>query len=140
MIGRPCRRWRPTAWCTGSGMAGFREASTSWWKTASAPASTSRCPADGLLIWHVDDNVSSDNTQEWYPGHTTSGHYLVAVEQADGLFQLEQNQNNGNSGDPFPGSANARSFNSTTTPSSLALLRRGVVRQREQHLRTPTAS
>ena len=77
-------------------------------------------PSDGLLIWHIDDNVTGDNTQEWYPGHTTSGHYLVALEQADGLFQLEQNQNNGNAGDPFPGSTDARSFNSTTTPSSLA--------------------
>lgn len=77
-------------------------------------------PGDGLLIWHVDDNVLGDNTQEWYPGHTSSGHYLVALEQADGLFQLEQNQNNGNSGDPFPGSTNARSFNSITTPSSLS--------------------
>jgi len=76
-------------------------------------------PGDGLLIWHVDDNVLSDNTQEWYPGHTTSGHYLVALEQADGLFQLDQNQNNGNSGDPFPGSTDARSFNSTTAPNSL---------------------
>lgn len=77
-------------------------------------------PGNGLLIWHVDDNVVTDNTKEWYPGHTSSGHYLVALEQADGLFQLEQNSGNGNTGDPYPGSTNARAFNSTTTPNSLA--------------------
>jgi immune inhibitor A len=76
-------------------------------------------PAGGLLIWHIDDGVLSDNDQEWYPGHTSSGHYLVALEQADGLYQLEQNQNQGNGGDPYPGTTNARAFNSTTTPGSL---------------------
>jgi immune inhibitor A len=77
-------------------------------------------PAAGLLIWHIDDGVSSDNDNEWYPGHTTSGHYLVALEQADGDWDLEQDQNSGDSGDPFPGASNRRSFNSTTTPNSLA--------------------
>jgi immune inhibitor A len=77
-------------------------------------------PASGLLVWHIDESVNTDNTREWYPGNTGSGHYLVAVEQADGLFELEQSQNSGNSGDVFPGSTDARSFNSTTVPNSLS--------------------
>jgi M6 family metalloprotease-like protein len=40
-------------------------------------------PQAGLLIWHVDDTQTS-NANEWYPGHTSSGHYWVALEQADG--------------------------------------------------------
>jgi immune inhibitor A len=77
-------------------------------------------PTSGLLIWHIDDNVSSSNRNEWYPGHTSSGHYLVALEQADGNFNLEKHQNLGDGADAYPGSTNNRSFNSTTSPNSLA--------------------
>jgi immune inhibitor A len=74
-------------------------------------------PSDGLLIWHIDE-TQSGNTAEWYPGHTTSGNYLVALEQADGLWQMEQNANTGNSGDPFPGSSSVTTFSAASTPSS----------------------
>ncbi|MBN2226604.1 MAG: M6 family metalloprotease domain-containing protein [candidate division Zixibacteria bacterium] len=71
----------------------------------------------GLLIWHIDE-TQSDNDDEWYPDHTTSGNLLVALEQADGLFELEQKQSVGNSGDPFPGSTNADMFSPATTPNT----------------------
>ncbi|HEU4435900.1 MAG TPA: M6 family metalloprotease domain-containing protein, partial [candidate division Zixibacteria bacterium] len=76
-------------------------------------------PSSGLLIWHIDDTVSSGNTRPWYPPNSPSaGHYTVALVQSDNLFQLEKNLNSGNSGDPFPGSAVNRTFNSSTTPNS----------------------
>ncbi|MFA6455992.1 MAG: M6 family metalloprotease domain-containing protein, partial [Bacteroidota bacterium] len=75
-------------------------------------------PGNGLLIYHIDEAVTSDNQNEWYPGHTTSGHFLVALEQADGLYELEKSNNSGNTGDPFPGSTNARTFGDLTAPSS----------------------
>jgi immune inhibitor A len=75
-------------------------------------------PAGGLLIYHVDEAVSTQNDREWYPGYTSNGHYLVALEQADGLWSMEKNVNSGNHGDPFPGSTNKTSFDSTTTPDS----------------------
>lgn len=75
-------------------------------------------PGSGLLIYHVDENVATDNDNEWYPGHTFSGHYLVALEQADNLYQLEKFQSYGDVGDPFPGSYTAVSFSNGTTPSS----------------------
>ncbi len=79
-------------------------------------------PGAGLLIWHVDDGIdpgdNTDNSDEWYPGHTSFGHYRVALEQADGLFELDKNMDNGDTGDPFPGSTNNTSFSSLTTPSS----------------------
>jgi M6 family metalloprotease-like protein len=75
-------------------------------------------PGGGLLVFHVDESVTTDNQYEWYPGHTSSGHYLVALEQADGLFDLERNYNRGNSGDPYPGSSSNRNFHSTTVPNS----------------------
>jgi len=74
-------------------------------------------PGYGLLIYHVDE-AQSGNDNQWYPGYTAHGHYLVAVEQADGLWQLEQNINAGNNGDPFPGSSDNRAFNDTTIPDS----------------------
>ena len=75
-------------------------------------------PAAGLCIYHVDEAVSTQNDREWYPGYTSNGHYLVALEQADGLWSMEKNVNSGNNGDPFPGSTNKTSFDSTSIPDS----------------------
>ena len=74
-------------------------------------------PASGLLIWHIDDG-KTNNGSAWWPGQDSSQHYLVALEQADGLFQLEHATSMGNAADPFPGSLNATSFSSSTSPNS----------------------
>jgi immune inhibitor A len=74
-------------------------------------------PGRGLLIYHVDE-TQSGNDHQWYPGHTSYGNYLVAVEQADGLWQLEQNQSSGDAGDPYPGSTDNRIFDDESTPDS----------------------
>ncbi len=74
-------------------------------------------PWHGLLIYHIDTLVPNNNNQ-WYPGYTDSGHYRVAVEQADGLWQLEQNLSAGDAGDPYPGSTDNRYFNDTSVPDS----------------------
>lgn len=74
-------------------------------------------PGQGLLIYHVDD-AQSNNRNEWYPGHTSSGHYMVALEQADGRWDMEKNENRGDGGDPFPGTTYNRHFDSYSTPDS----------------------
>ena len=92
-------------------------------------------PADGLLIWHIDESKTG-NTKEWYPisaggspANTNSGNFLVRMVQADGLFQMDitnqtatlpssAQQNQGDSGDPFPGSSNNRNFGTNTFPNS----------------------
>ena len=62
----------------------------------------------GLLIWHVDDNVTTSNTR---PQMTPAEHYRISVEQADGLFDLEHLVNPGDSGDVFvPGTEFSPSF------------------------------
>jgi len=71
----------------------------------------------GLLLWHVDQDVSGNDNQ-WYPGHTSDGHYQVALEQADGLWELEKNIDQGDAGDPFPGTSNNRSFTPCSVPNS----------------------
>lgn len=76
-------------------------------------------PGAGLCIYHVDDNMDWEwNDDEWYPGHENQGHYLVAVEQADGDWDLEQNVNAGDAGDPYPGSSANRTFDAGSRPNS----------------------
>jgi len=81
-------------------------------------------PGEGLLIWHIDETkagaFNSINDNEHYPGNSSEGNYLVALEQADGLFQMEKRLSRGNAGDPYPGSSGAAEFSSTTTPDSKA--------------------
>jgi len=80
----------------------------------------SSLPGRGLLIYHVD-SIKTGNDQEWCPDSLPSRHYKVALEQADGLFQLEGCDgppNEGDARDPFPGSSDKRAFDDTTWPSS----------------------
>lgn len=67
-------------------------------------------PGEGMIIEHCDDN-KSNNTDE--------SHYLVDIEQCDGLRHLNKNQNSGDTDDPFPCGTNSE-FTSTTTPNSKA--------------------
>ena len=68
-------------------------------------------PGSGLLVWHIDDNLS-ENSDE--------AHYKVALLQADGLKQLESATNQGDAADVFPGSANKKSITKSTTPNTLS--------------------
>jgi len=75
----------------------------------------------GLLIYHVDENMRNyQNDVEWYPGLDPTLHYLVALEQANGLWQLEKGQSSGNPGHPYPGSTSNTTFDTNSTPNSNA--------------------
>ncbi len=78
-------------------------------------------PGSGLLVWHIDETKTT-NTSECAPataGVCAGTHYKVALLQADGLFELENNTSSGNTGDPFPGSTNRTVLTSTSTPTNL---------------------
>lgn len=77
----------------------------------------SQLPGSGLLVWHIDDS-KTNNTKEWHPANTTQGNYWVALEQADGLWDMDRNVDQGDTGDPFPGSTNKTKFDDTTVPDS----------------------
>ncbi len=66
-------------------------------------------PGTGLVVFHIDEAVS---------GNTNEAHYKVAVEQADGNFDLENKNNGGDAGDPWPGSTNNTTFDLNSTPDS----------------------
>jgi M6 family metalloprotease-like protein len=73
-------------------------------------------PKSGLAIWHIDENGSNDNEQM-----TAGSHYECALEQADGLFNLEHdNANNGNPGDigDLYGAPSQTTFGAATMPAS----------------------
>ena len=83
----------------------------------------SALPSEGLLIWHVDESIDDygANDNEWYQGHTTFGYYKVALEQSDGLWELESTVPFGYvnySNDPYPGNDTNRTFNGSSTPNS----------------------
>ena len=66
----------------------------------------------GLVIWHVDQ---ADQTG----GPANSRPRGLAVEQADGLFNLELNVNRGDPGDPYPGSQGNTQFTTISVPNSV---------------------
>ena len=68
-----------------------------------------RLPGDGLLVYHIDESIDSNDYER---------HYMVGLVQADGLRQLEQGVSEGDTGDPFPGSSRNRSLTPTSDPSS----------------------
>jgi M6 family metalloprotease-like protein len=74
----------------------------------------------GLLIYHVDDNMVYENDCE-KGGTCTSGgfHYMVALEQPDGNFDLDCGTagNYGDRGDVYPYQA-VGEFTAGTTPNS----------------------
>jgi immune inhibitor A len=66
-------------------------------------------PGSGLLIWHIDDSQPDNNDEN---------RMMVALEQADGLRDIEQQHNYGDANDPFPGGTFNHSFREDTVPSS----------------------
>jgi len=55
-----------------------------------------KLPDAGVAIWHVDVNGSNA-----YQDMTASKHYKVSIEQADSLFHLEKNVNEGGANDLY---------------------------------------
>jgi immune inhibitor A len=76
-------------------------------------------PGTGLCIWHIDDEITSDNDCEQGGSCTSSSHYMVALEQPDGNFNLDCGTagNYGDAGDVYPYGGN-NSFTASSTPSS----------------------
>jgi hypothetical protein len=72
----------------------------------------------GLAIWHIDRSVANTGQAGNTGGATNTRPRGVAVEQADGLKNLENNVNRGDGGDPFPGNTNNTLFSTGTNPNS----------------------
>lgn len=67
-------------------------------------------PGSGLLVWHIDETITTANTN--------ASHKLVSLEEADGFYNLDKNENSGDAGDVFPGSYNKTVFNTYSVPNN----------------------
>ncbi len=65
-------------------------------------------PGSGLLIYHIDES-------QW--GNSDETHYLVAIEQADGKFDLENDLNSGDGGDVWS-TLTKTEFSNLTIPNT----------------------
>jgi len=79
-------------------------------------------PGAGLAIWHIDE-AKENNTEFCYPSTPPSStdcsathHYKVALEQADGLWELEKKNDRGDAGDVYADFPSG--FTDSTTPNS----------------------
>jgi len=72
-------------------------------------------PTPGLAIWHINDNIANG----WGP-NSNEPYYGVGLEQADGLFALE-NGGPSNGGDVYPGNTQNREFSHASSPNTTSL-------------------
>ena len=85
-------------------------------------------PANGLMIWHVDESVCVLEAPNYDPEH-----FFLTVKESDGRQDLQRDMNvlikekdadkvqkdlAGDEGDPFPGRTNNRIFDDESTPNS----------------------
>jgi immune inhibitor A len=68
-------------------------------------------PSSGLLIWHINENITSNEDEK---------RYRVTLIQADGKKHLEKGKNRGDAGDCYPGTLNNKDFDHTSKPPSLS--------------------
>ena len=76
-----------------------------------AAGQDSALPGSGLAVWHIDENQSENSNPPIY---------RVALTQADGKQQLENDVNAGDAGDLFPGTRKVKTFKDSTVPSAMA--------------------
>lgn len=70
-------------------------------------------PDEGLMILHVDLTQRNNDANEMLP----SGHYVISLVQADGMFNLENKVNSGDTNDLFH-KGGVTVFNDTTLPNA----------------------
>ncbi|HEX7239567.1 MAG TPA: M6 family metalloprotease domain-containing protein, partial [Longimicrobiaceae bacterium] len=76
-------------------------------------------PGTGLLVWHVD-SVQIANTRRFNQLQVTTSRKGLDLEEADGRAELDRPGDRGDSGDPFPGFLQNRTFGAATRPNSNA--------------------
>jgi len=83
-------------------------------------------PGDGMMIMHTDfssetpvGNLTFEPNGEGFPlQQRFATHSAYAIVQADGLEQMQNGENPGDAGDPFPGTSGTTVWNASTDPSS----------------------
>jgi len=73
-----------------------------------------RQPAYGMIVMHVDRSANPEGLPPQQ--RIGDGHFTYLVVQADGLQQLENNENGGDGGDVWPGTSGRTTWNRDTDP------------------------
>lgn len=76
----------------------------------------------GLIIWHIDRQAEGQ-AKRGFPGQSgwpqNGNHYMVAIAQKDGLYEIEQGINIGDEGDLFiPGDSLGPNTDGNTYPNT----------------------
>lgn len=99
------------------------------WYLTRAPATPPRVnfskylPGEpGVMVMHTDFGQNfagiAGNPESFPLQQRIGSHFAYNILQADGLQQLENGENDGDEGDPFPGSQDVRAWNDSTDPNS----------------------
>ena len=72
-------------------------------------------PTPGLTIWHINDDMA-----DGWAVNNNEPYYGVGLEQADGMFALE-NGGPSNGADVYPGESNNREFSHSSTPNTTSI-------------------
>ena len=72
---------------------------------------------NGLMVYHINENRTA-GFNSFGPNNDNENDKLVDIEAADGNYDLDDNNNRGDGGDPFPGTSGNVNFNDNTNPSS----------------------
>ncbi|MGD8453615.1 MAG: thrombospondin type 3 repeat-containing protein [Phycisphaerae bacterium] len=79
-------------------------------------------PGDGMMVMHTDFGQNfagfAGNFESFPLQQRVGTHFAYAIVQADGLQQLDNGENDGDDGDPFPGTSGTTIWNHETDPSS----------------------
>ena len=74
-------------------------------------------PSPGLTIWHINEDIAQGGG--WAPNNNEP-YYGVGLEQADGMFALE-NGGPSDASDVFPGVTDNREFSHSSSPNTTSL-------------------
>ncbi|QOJ13566.1 MAG: PKD domain-containing protein [Planctomycetia bacterium] len=72
-------------------------------------------PAHGLMIMHVDREADPEGLPQQ---QRTGSRFTYRIVQADGFASLENGDNNGDAGDPWPGVTNKTQWNRDSSPNN----------------------
>lgn len=74
-----------------------------------------RQPGHGVMIMHVD---LGDNPEGVPQQQRIGSHFTYNIVQADGLQQMDNGENTGDAGDPWPGATGSTQWNATSDPDN----------------------
>ena len=116
--GNPLNSWYKRVFQIGQSTNTGCDTTTRLVKTGDDASTALSLSDDVCQIQPINDNTTAAFKVNSQNGNSNDYNRLVDLEQADGLYQLNDGGNDGDLSDPYPGSMNIFRFANETTPSS----------------------